>query len=49
MATMEASVRARRLIGGFVVAVVIALALSATTHAVYIRCDWDGWNLCWPF
>jgi hypothetical protein len=45
----EWGVRLKRLLGGFLVAVVIALALGQTTQAVYIRCEWDGWNFCWPF
>jgi cyanate permease len=45
----EWGMKVRRLLGGFLVAVVIAFALSATAQAVYIRCEWDGWNFCWPF
>jgi len=37
----------RRLIGGFVVAVVIALALTKTAEAVYFECVY--WWQCWPF
>jgi hypothetical protein len=37
----------RRLIGGFLVAVLIAVVLSVTAQAVYIECNW--WPYCWPF
>lgn len=37
----------RRLLGGFVVAMVIAFVLSATAHAVYIDCSYFPY--CWPF
>lgn len=39
----------RRLIGGLLVAILIAVAMSATAQAFYIRCEWDGINWCWPF
>jgi hypothetical protein len=48
-ATQGAEVKARRLIGGLLAAVVIALVFARTASAVPIAyCDWAWWVLeCW--
>lgn len=41
--------RARRLIGGFVVAVIVAVAMTQTAEAFYVDyCNWAWWSIeCW--